>query len=1015
MTIVSVQCPSCRQTSLVSLVDSESAFRCPKCGELLACVGPRRVSAARRVSRRGPSVLFALSCALILVGASVAVLWAIFADRDDRALPRDAKASIPRKAVAQAIPGSSAASRRNADQPDPDMAGKDAAQQRLPSGDEGKAAPAPGEVPGAKSDPSPPAALEVASRTDDAVSELKSGQKVLLSPAILDRLRKEAQTGTARWKAFQAELDKNLNEPIRGGYQASGLERLSDYALGYLIVKDSDPKKAGAYADKAVAVLKSGLHDFQKGEWTTLLFLARGDGSTRSFQLPDKEIVPSSVKVYLTDVSTKAAKHAKSKGADEVEYYSRFLKVSNTPDGPADYAETKDWRHNPDLANNMIDWSPGGKEPAPGGTYHVTSANLSHARPTQATVQGDKVLLPTAPASDRAVFVEYVYGSHAADFSHLAYQQTGTGDGGFNSILVDTGYTSRYLGKHIAMGLDWLDGYGGLSSSLQREAMDLLVRWSDHLRDRGYYREHPESNYEAGTYVSRVMTALVLASRHAEGTRLLRETLEYRRKHLLPVLRSKPPGLKGGFWAEGWNYGVLATKNLLLAALALESTGAVKEVTEERQWASEVIRHLVSAQSTPESVYDGGDWYAYPAPFPAKSLFYLLAASADQPESRAYAEYIIAQYSGKEEINYLQLLYRDPKAEGRFWSDLPLEHFAEGTGLLTARSDWGKTPTWVAFQLGNHLKADHQSYVPGQLQIHYGPDDLLINAHAPGKSQPAWRGKNLFGNVILVEDGGDKILPYPGTMGVWEGTPGVFINAYQAEKDYVYIGGDYHAAYSPPTKPGSGGPARELTRQVVYLRPNYIVVYDRVATLKESYTKELRWHFLNTPKVTGNSFIAEAGNSKLFGQTFSTMSLVTSTSAEKVGNATVHQLRTHGEKPSTDIRFVTAFEVAKATAKTMAPTRHVTDAGGLMEGAQIGGEIVLFGRTGPIAPSAAVRYKTTSKGSLRHLLTDLRPGQEYQAKVNGKPVARVAATDQGTIRFQAETEGDETVEVVATQ
>ena len=57
------------------------------------------------------------------------------------------------------------------------------------------------------------------------------------------------------------------------------------------------------------------------------------------------------------------------------------------------------------------------------------------------------------------------------------------------------------------------------------------------------------------------------------------------------------------------------------------------------------------------------------------------------------------------------------------------------TGLLTARSDWGKTPTWIAFQMGNHLKADHQSYVPGQLQIKRGADDLLINGHAPGQSR----------------------------------------------------------------------------------------------------------------------------------------------------------------------------------------------------------------------------------------------------------------------------------------
>src|SRR5205814_1556397 len=138
-----------------------------------------------------------------------------------------------------------------------------------------------------------------------------------------------------------------------------------------------------------------------------------------------------------------------------------------------------------------------------------------------------------------------------------------------------------------------------------------------------------------------------------------------------------------------------------------------------------------------------------------------------------------------------------------------------------------------------------------------------------------------------------KLQPYPGTMGVWYGTPGVVVTGYRAEKDFVYLGGDYHAAYSPPTKPGSGGPAPELTRQVIYLRPNTIVVYDRVTTLKESYPKELRWHFLKEPTISKNAFEAVSGNSKLFGETFSSVPIASSASHVKLGNATVYQLSTH--------------------------------------------------------------------------------------------------------------------------
>ena len=51
----------------------------------------------------------------------------------------------------------------------------------------------------------------------------------------------------AQWQAFKTRLDNNLNIVIAddsGSYQASQLTFLSDYALGYQILKDSDPQTA---------------------------------------------------------------------------------------------------------------------------------------------------------------------------------------------------------------------------------------------------------------------------------------------------------------------------------------------------------------------------------------------------------------------------------------------------------------------------------------------------------------------------------------------------------------------------------------------------------------------------------------------------------------------------------------------------------------------------------------------------------------------------------------------------
>src|SRR5262249_32070459 len=153
-------------------------------------------------------------------------------------------------------------------------------------------------------------------------------------------------------------------------------------------------------------------------------------------------------------------------------------------------------------------------------TYYVTAAAGIASRPAPFTLKGGRIVFPTPPTTEQTVFVEYVHGSHADDYSSLAYQQTLGGGGGYNSILIDSGYTARHLGKHMAMGLDWLDDYPGLSAAGKAEVAGLLVRWADYVRDQGYQRNSPHSNYGAGMYVSRVFSGLVLAhQQHPQGGR----------------------------------------------------------------------------------------------------------------------------------------------------------------------------------------------------------------------------------------------------------------------------------------------------------------------------------------------------------------------------------------------------------------------------------------------------------------------------------------------------------------
>jgi hypothetical protein len=295
--------------------------------------------------------------------------------------------------------------------------------------------------------------------------------------------------------------------------------------------------------------------------------------------------------------------------------------------------------------------------------------------------------------------------------------------------------------------------------------------------------------------------------------------------------------------------------------------------------------------------------------------------------------------------------------------------------------------------------------------VRRGEDDLLINGNAPGRNQ-AGAYKSTFGNLVVIDDNGDKLQNYRFSMGLWYGSPGVAVDAYEAAKGYVYVSGDYHAAYSLNTKQGAGGPARELTRQMVYVRPNYVFVYDRVTTVKASYAKQQRWHFLHVPDVADTAFTAGAGQSKLFGRTFAAFPLKATHAPVKVGSATVHQLIIENARPVPKLRYVSVLQVAAFTTRDMAAARHVRTGDSRMEGAQLGDHLVLFGSEGPVDLGKPVTYELTGKGKVHHLLVNLPAGKNCRIKVDGKAGEAVTASPQGTIAFTTKPNGKQTIEVV---
>jgi hypothetical protein len=84
-----------------------------------------------------------------------------------------------------------------------------------------------------------------------------------------------------------------------------------------------------------------------------------------------------------------------------------------------------------------------------------------------------------------------------------------------------------------------------------------------------------------------------------------------------------------------------------------------------------------------------------------------------------------------------------------------------------------------------------------------------------------------------------------------------------------YVACDVTAAYQNPTVTTDGNTAKvdQVDRQFVYLRPDLLVVFDRVDSLDPSYEKRFLLHAINAPTISGSTATIVNGMGKLVSQT----------------------------------------------------------------------------------------------------------------------------------------------------
>lgn len=435
------------------------------------------------------------------------------------------------------------------------------------------------------------------------------------------------------------------------------------------------------------------------------------------------------------------------------------------------------------------------------------------------------------------------------------------------TVTHDTGYPMRWYGPYIALAYDWLHDAPGVDEALRAQTRTCLTSWIDYYSRRGYLRDEPGANYNAGFVVGKTLAAIALGGENGpDGDRMWREVVDGIFGELLvgrglagqTTTLGAPVGvLVGGDWAEGWQYGPLGVLEYAAAASAMADQGVSHP--ELADWASSlIVRYIHGTVPRLDGQYVGGDFDSpqiYQAPTMNQLDAVLLGPSSDQAASWAAQMEKLQTPSHSSFIwNALaELRSTAPSDYRRQVPTPPLWYLARGTRTVYARTAWDGDAFWAVFSSPPHLVSDHLHHAAGNFVFSRGGDHLVVDPSNYG--EPG----TLETNAIGVDS--------PGVLGDYapSQTPWSRAELRWARGSRAAV----HAARSDFAKAfnwnnGTSDVSFAL-RDWTFLPEGEIVTIDRVRTASAAHSMHLNFHTNTAGSLTlsGGVAVGTAGRSRV--------------------------------------------------------------------------------------------------------------------------------------------------------
>lgn len=273
--------------------------------------------------------------------------------------------------------------------------------------------------------------------------------------------------------------------------------------------------------------------------------------------------------------------------------------------------------------------------------------------------------------------------------------------------------------------------------------------------------------------------------------------------------------LTGGGSREGTGYGV-SMKNLFeLYDFWQGSTG--EELAAVNGHARASMLHMMhSTVPTLDRIAPIGDhardsealWFDYHRHY-LQTLTYLFH---DDPIAERATSFLAATSVPEMDQPFMYVydfLYAGAATAAPF-TDLGRAYYAPGVGQLYARSGWEPSASWLSFIAGPYTES-HAHQDQGSFMIYKG---AWLAYDGVVDSQDGLRQEPEAHSLIRFVEGGN-------TVGQREGTTSEMVAVARGD-GWVHAAGDLTASF------GSSSPIDRWQRELVYLEPDVVVVYDRV-------------------------------------------------------------------------------------------------------------------------------------------------------------------------------------------